>query len=467
MSEIINVSEKQIKEISYFLNEPSWHVEERLKAFKIYNSLPIEITPLYVKHFDITGMNLKDAKINFKNDAALPREVENLLQKLDYVPYVLFFNGKLQKINLPELLKKESLQIYDLSMIFGKEDLLKNVLKYKVINEEEDKFAALNNALADSGVFISIPPGLQLKVPLRIINLISEEELLSFLQYYIVLNNDTNVVIIEEDYSIGIENKQSLSSKNINVYLKEGAKLEYVYINGFEEAINNITFRRAICEKDANIAWYSGLFGGLVNRIKTDSRMYLQGSTSNNIEIVVGGKKQRFDLTSYLSHIATYTKSVSLTRGVLKEEARALFKGMIKIYENAKNSEAYLAEHAMILNKGARADSIPGLEIANNEVRATHSASVAQIDEEQIFYIMSRGLSESEAKKLLTVSFFQQIIDQMPIEEVKEKMLEFIEKKLDNIGIRLEDKFILTKEFRETTVITPEKLFETHYKYRK
>lgn len=464
---MIRVSLEQLKEISYFLNEPEWHTKERIRAFEVYDKLPIEITPLYVKHYDVTGMDVSEAQISLKNENSLPSEIENFIKKLEYSPFIIFFNGNLYKINIPEPLKREALRIYDLKEIVNNETLLKYALKHKTISYEEDKFAALNEAFFSTGVLIDIPAGMQLKAPIRIINLIGQDNLISFQQNYIILNADSKAVLIEEDYSFNEGKKQSLSSKNINLYLKENAKLEYIYINGFSSTTNNIIFRRALCEKDSSISWYSGLFGGLVNRIKTDSRMNLQGATSNNIEIIVGNKRQRFDLTSYLSHIATYTRGVSLTRGVMKDESRALFKGMIKIYENAKNSEAYLAEHAMILNKGARADSIPGLEIANNEVRATHSASVAQIDEEQIFYIMSRGLSENEAKKLFTLGFFQQLIDQIPIEEVKEKMLEFVENKLDNVNTSIVDKFILTRELKEGVAISPEKLFETHYKYRK
>jgi len=467
MNNIVEISEESIKELAYISNEPKWFTNYRLLAFEKFKKLPFETSPLYVKHYDISGMDLKNAKLDFTMDKTLPSVVEDFLKRLNYVPYIFFLDGRLYSINIPDLLNKEGLSIESIKNFLGKEERIKELLKIRQIENDDDKFAALNNALFHEGFYIYIPAGMQLKVPLRIINVVTKENILSFNQNFIIVGADANLAIIEEDYSLGNLNSQSLMSKNLNVILRENAKLEYVYINGYEENVNGIIFRRCICEKDASIAWYSGFFGGLVTRVKTDNRMHSQGSTSNNIEIILGEKKQRFDLTAYLSHIATYTKSVSLTRGALKGESRALFKGMIKIYENAKNSDAYLAEHAMILNKGARADSIPGLEIANNEVRATHSASVAQIDEEQIFYLMSRGLSEQESKKLLTVSFFQQLIDQIPIEDVKTKFMDVIESKLDDIKIPIENKFVLTHELKEAIVITPEKLFQTHYKYRK
>jgi Fe-S cluster assembly scaffold protein SufB len=124
-----------------------------------------------------------------------------------------------------------------------------------------------------------------------------------------------------------------------------------------------------------------------------DSVLDGPGSTAEDVEIVFGSESQRFDVVTDLTHQSTHTTGHVLARGVLRDSARAIFKGMIRISEGAKNSNSYLAEHAMILSKKARADAIPGLEIFTNEVKATHSGSVSQVDEEQIFYLMSRGLT--------------------------------------------------------------------------
>jgi Fe-S cluster assembly scaffold protein SufB len=192
------------------------------------------------------------------------------------------------------------------------------------------------------------------------------------------------------------------------------------------------------------------------------------GASSENVEVVFGTENQRFDTVSNITHIGPNTSGHAIAKGVVKDKARSLFKGMIRIDENAKNSRAYLAEHAMILSKDARADAIPGLEIATNEVKATHSASVAQINDEQIFYLMSRGLSENDAKKLIIVGFFEPLIERIPVLQVAKRIRRIIDLKWSGIydftsslTIPQYDDEYYEEETRQTRDI-----FEGHYKYR-
>jgi len=467
MSELgINLDLNQIKEISYINNEPEWLKEYRLKSFDYFKKLPIEVSQLYIKHYDITGLDISQSSLNLNLEIKIPSELESILKSFQYIPYILILDGKIAHINLPEPLKNQGLIISDLTSYFNN-DYLKEIWNLKTISNEEDKIAALNDAFFYSGYFIKIPHGLQLKVPIRILNIATKEGILSFMQNFIINGNDVKITVIEENFSIEEMKKQSLISQNVNIHLGENSEMEYIYVNSNGENINNFTNRRILCKKDSRVSWVFGYFGGLINRSKNDNRMIEQGVITNTIEILVSSSKERYDLTTYLSHLSSYTKSVSISKGVLKDESRVLLKGMIKIAENARNSDAYLAEHAMILNRGSRADSIPGLEIANNDVRATHSASVAQIDEEQLFYLMSRGLSEIESKKLLTFGFFQPLIDQIPLEVIKDKFIKLIEDKLEGRKSSLKEKIIETEEIKEVKQISPEQMFTTHYKYRK
>lgn len=456
----------KLKEISYLNSEHESLIKLRERAFEIYNKLPVEISPLYVKHHDLTRIDLSNAELNLEYPKS-SNEIEEIISKLSVLPFIATVDGKIYKINIPEPLKEKGLEILDIRNLMKSEEGIKLILNHKVLNPEEDKFIALNDAFFSSGIFVSIPKGMILKLPLRILNFRTKGSSMDFLQNFIIAGEDSKFTIIEENYSLIEPKNQSLFSVNLNLILKEAAEVEYILINDFDSSTNFFANRRASCKKDSRITWIIMNLGGLTNRAKTFNAMDEQGVISNVNEIIVGDSKQVFDLTTYLNHNAMFTKGVAMTKGVLRDEARALLKGMIKIEEKAKNADAYLAEHAMILNRGARADSIPGLEIKNNEVRATHSASVAQVDEEQIFYLMARGLSEEEAKKLLTLAFFQPLIDQIPAEHIKEEMLNLIESKLSRMKRSVKDKVIISEELKEIKTISPEKLFETHYKYRK
>jgi len=198
-----------------------------------------------------------------------------------------------------------------------------------------------------------------------------------------------------------------------------------------------------------------------------DSALDGPGANAEDVEVVFGGGSQMFDIVTDLTHQAPSTTGSVLARGVLRDKSRLVFKGMIRIEKGAKNSRSYLAEHAMILSKNARADAIPGLEIETNEVKATHSGSVAQIDEEQVFYLTSRALSDSEAKKLIIVGFLHPAVQRIPSRTVRAGIQYLIEEKWVGRRVQLPPKMDQLPELEEE----PEDrkttdLFERHYKYR-
>src|SRR5881628_649939 len=160
-----------------------------------------------------------------------------------------------------------------------------------------------------------------------------------------------------------------------------------------------------------------------------------------------------FDIVTDLTHQAPSTTGSVLARGVLRDKSRLVFKGMIRIEKGAKNSRSYLAEHAMILSKNARADAIPGLEIETNEVKATHSGSVAQIDEEQVFYLMARGLSQSEAKKLIIVGFLHPAVQRITSRTVRAGIQYLIEEKWVGRRVQLPPKWSCFQNWKKSRKI--------------
>jgi len=191
------------------------------------------------------------------------------------------------------------------------------------------------------------------------------------------------------------------------------------------------------------------------------------GARAEDIEIVFGTNNQSFDISSNLDHVGFSTRGKVLVKSIVKDTAKSLFKGMIKIRKDAQASEAYLAGHAILLNKGAQADAIPGLEIETNEVKATHSASVSQIDEEQIFYLMCKGLDRESAKREIINGF---------VEPLSRKMGPFIrawisylfENKWTGKPLMLKGDEVMEQilEVEKSRYKETADIFEKHYKYR-
>ncbi len=204
-----------------------------------------------------------------------------------------------------------------------------------------------------------------------------------------------------------------------------------------------------------------------MSRYKIDNMLEGKGANVEHTETIFGSNSQVFDITSNLLHKSSNTRGRIVSKSIVRDKARSLFKGMIKIDKQASNSESYLAGHAIILNKGAKADSIPSLEIENNEVKATHSASVAQIDEEQLFYLTARGFSKEEAKRFIVLGFVEPLLRRLS-PEARAWTKYLIDSKWNSkpLIIKMNDAMKDLIEVEREGKRIESDLFEKHYKYR-
>jgi len=198
--------------------------------------------------------------------------------------------------------------------------------------------------------------------------------------------------------------------------------------NDAEESFDFV-FHHARIERDARLSWATGWFGGRITQGRHHMRVTEPGAELGDVHVVFGHQRQHFDSQIFIQHTGPYTKSHVLMRGVMKDRARNVFYGLIRLEPVAQNADAYLQDHIMLLNPGAHSDSIPALEIEANQVRCGHSASVGEIDEEQLFYLQSRGLDETTARKLIVEGFLAPAIEAIPLEDVRARIQQGIERK--------------------------------------
>lgn len=456
--------------ISEALNEPEWLRTFRSRSLNLYRELPIELSTLYTKYADLGGLDLESVSTE------LPRPSDSKIQlvreKLDTKAVITLYQVESTTITptLPPALQKEGVVFTDIrTAIKNDPDLFAHYFADKAIGPEHDKFAALNNALFTTGFYLYVPKGIEVTVPFRYVTILDSEARGLFAQNLVVANERSKFTILEELYSTQMtgQTQRSTYSGLSEVHLRESAEVTYASISNLAANYNVFSNRKSVGQKDSKIVWASGLLGGAYTRSRLESVMNNQGASSENIEVVFGSGTQRFDTVSNITHIGQNTSGHAISKGVVKDKARAVFKGMIRITKDAKNSRAYLAEHGMILGKEARADAIPGLEIETNEVKATHSASVAQINDEQIFYLMSRGMSEDEAKKLIIVGFFEPIVERIPIPEVARRIRRITDLKWSGINDFITTVTIpaIDDEYYDETQRVHD-IFEGHYKYR-
>jgi Fe-S cluster assembly protein SufB/Fe-S cluster assembly protein SufD len=467
---VTQASEQNIRSISETRNEPAWLQEFRIKSLNLFRKLPPELSPLYTKYVDLAGLDFES--ISLKPVEPSGAQIQDVTSKLRSDRAITLFQieSKLIQPDVPDTLKKAGVVFTDIGSAIQRDpELLRRYFLEKVILPEEDKFAALNNALFTCGFYLHIPKGIEVTVPFRQVTILDSEGHGVFAQNLVVAENRSKFTVLEELYStkLAVKERRSTFSGLSEVHLREGAEVTYGSINNLASNVNIFTNKKSVGARDSRIVWSSGFLGGAYTRSRLESVMNDAGASSENVEAVFGNGTQRFDIVSNITHIGPSTSGHAISKAVVRDKSRSLFKGMIRIEKNAKNSRAYLAEHGMIMGKDALADAIPGLEISTNDVKATHSASVAQISEEEIFYLMSRGLSESDAKKLIIVGFFEPLVERIPVPEVAKRIRRIIDLKWS--GTYDFASYLTVPAFDDEYYEEGHKtrdIFEGHYKYR-
>lgn len=472
--------------------EPLWVSSTRKAILDKFSSLPSEVSPLYSKYTGLTILKPENVCFSDDQNISISNDLKSRLEEIKFSPSVLLIGSTVVHIFVPPELSKKGLVISTIQDAMNDHpELVKKYFKDQTVNNEEDRFLVLGSSAFQSGFFIYVPRNLMIEEPIRIVYSLKDDGTSSICRNIVVSEEGSKATIVQELYSSSSmistsngnntiddnTNKSSMAEKNkeqqecyfefLECDLKPAAELEFITLQAMNLDTVCISNRKAFVEKDAKISWYSGMFGAHLCRFKIDSVMNGSGARSEDVQIVFGTDNQLFDITSNLDHVGFSTRGKVLVKSIVKDTAKSLFKGMIKIRKNAQTSEAYLAGHAILLNKGAQAEAIPGLEIETNEVKATHAASVSQIDEEQIFYLMCKGLDREGAKREIINGF---------VEPLSRKMGPFIrawisylfENKWTGKPLLLKGDEVMEQilEVEKSRYKETADIFEKHYKYR-
>ena len=288
---------------------------------------------------------------------------------------------------------------------------------------DKDKFLALNAAFFGSGIFLYVPKNVEIAEPLRA-NFFLEGKS-SVIHNLVILEQNSKADFIEQ-YSNQENVKEQMNSSVTEVFANTNSKINFYHLNNWAGDVYNFANISGTAERDSNISWISGCFGGKINRIKIDTNFSGQGSSCNNVGIFLGKGKEHIDFTTNVYHNVENTTNNILVDGILKGESSSVYRGLIRIPKEGQKTFSYLENHILKLGDKTLANSIPSLKIDANDVKASHGATVGQIDEEHLFYLMARGLSRHEAEKLIVEGFFEPVIEKIPLEELREKIRELV-----------------------------------------
>ena len=286
----------------------------------------------------------------------------------------------------------------------------------------DEKFAAHNAALWEHGLLVHVPRGVELEKPLYV------RVSVPFWRLLVIADEGSRFSLVEEYASA--TTGEAYSNAVVELFVEQGAKLEYVSLQNLSRETWHFASHHARVERDAELDWVAGGFGSKKGKTRIQNDLAGPGATSRVTGAYFADGTQHLDYDTFQEHIAPSTTSDFAFKGGLRDHATAVWRGMIRVEKDAQKTNAYQENRNLMLSETAHADSIPGLEILANDVRCTHGATLGQVDREQLFYLMARGLSRAEAERLIVRGFFQDVLDRIELEPVREAVTAALEARI-------------------------------------
>lgn len=420
------LSRRVVEAISYHKDEPAWMLEFRLKALEIYQSKPV---PTWGA--DLSGLNMDEiyfyAKPTEKRDARswdeVPEEIRRTYEKLG-IPEaerkVLAGVGAQYDSEMVYHQVKEELQ--RLGVIFVSieeglkhhEDLFREYFA-TVIPPEDNKYAALNSAVWSGGSFVYVPKGVKVDLPLQAYFRVNTAELGQFERTIIVVDEEAEVHYIE-GCTAPTYTTDSFHSGVIEIVVNQGAKSRYTTIQNWSHNMYNLVTQRALVKKDAYHMWLDGNLGSKVTMKYPSSYLVEEGARSDILSIAFANTGQHQDAGGKLIFAASHTGGSIVSKSISKGSGRSSYRGLIKVYEGAKHVKVNVECDALLINEESRTDTYPYMEIEDDTATVGHEATVSRLNDEQIFYLQSRGLPEDEAAALIVRGFIEPVAKELPLE---------------------------------------------------
>jgi Fe-S cluster assembly protein SufD len=304
------------------------------------------------------------------------------------------------------------------------------VKKYwmQAVAADEHRLTALHAALVNGGVFIYVPKNVQVDVPLQAVFQVAGDDALLCPHVLIVAEANSKVTYV--DTYVSSAGTSMVANSVVEVFVGPGASVQMASVRSLSAEVHDYVFRRAILDRDGKMEWILGEMNDGNTVANNTTVLKGSGSAVNTKTVSVGTGSQRQNLTSQVQHIGTHSESEMLSKAVMTDEATAILNGITKIEKGAEKANGEQAENILMLSEKARGDANPILLIDEDDVKAGHAASVGRISEESVYYLMSRGITRKEAERLIVLGFLDSVVSEIPIEEVKNRLRQALERKL-------------------------------------
>ncbi|HYU56828.1 MAG TPA: Fe-S cluster assembly protein SufB [Actinomycetota bacterium] len=419
------LSQAVVEEISGLKDEPDWMRKFRVKAYKHFEKRPM---PWWGA--DLSGIDFDDIYYFIRSTekqatswADLPEDIRGTWDKLG-IPEAekKFLGGVSAQYESEVVYHKIKDELDAMGVIFtdmdtGLREHPEIVKEYfgKLIPPNDNKFAALNSAVWSGGSFVYVPEGVHVDIPLQAYFRINAQNMGQFERTMIIAEEGSYVHYVE-GCSAPIYTSDSLHSAVVEIIVKKGARVRYTTIQNWSSNVYNLVTKRAAAYEDAVMEWIDGNIGSKVTMKYPSIYLLGKGARGEVLSVAFAGQGQHQDAGGKAIHVAPHTSSVITSKSVSKDGGRTGYRGLVRVEPGADHAKSMVRCDALILDERSRSDTYPYVEVEEESAQLGHEASVARIGEDQLFYLMSRGLSEAEASAMIVNGFIEPITRELPME---------------------------------------------------
>lgn len=419
------LSEETIRAISHYKNEPEWMLDFRLKAYQAFLKMPMpDFGPdLSFLDFDSYTYFIRPSERVEKNWDDVPETIKETFQKLgipeaeqkylagvstQYESEVVYHNM------LKEVQEKGVIFLDTDSALKACPELFKKYFNH-VVSYQDNKFAALNGAVWSGGSFIYVPKGVHLDKPLQSYFRINNEKSGQFERTLIIVDEGADVHYVE-GCTAPTYSKESLHAAVVEIIVLAGGKCRYSTVQNWSNNIVNLVTKRAVCYENAQMEWIDGNIGSQVNMKYPACILKGRGAKGTCISVAVASKGQYQDAGARMIHLAPDTSSTIISKSIVRQGGIANYRGKVQHAKGALRAKSHVECDTLILDKISKSDTIPNNVMQNDDSFIEHEATVSKISEEQLFYLMSRGLSEKDATQMIIMGFIEPFSRELPME---------------------------------------------------
>ncbi len=434
------LSRDVIEALSAHFQEPDWFYQRRQEAWRLFLDTPwpdssrdeewrkTDVRPIIEVLSNATPVTATPASVT--TTEALPDKLQGILRAAEKRAGLLVRReGGLVFYDVNPDVTAQGVIFADLETALREHgDLLKEHLG-AVVQADEGKFQALHAAMMSGGVVIYVPDNVTVERPFQIVHWLDNGGVMSFPHVLVITGRNASVTVLDEYLSYDFDTPSYVGGV-IELVVGENSTLTYLDVQNWGEGVYHLSTQRARLFSNATLNWSTGEFGSTLTRFETEVLLDGDGATAFLQGVYFPQKKQHIANHTLQHHRSTHTSSDLLYKGALIGEAHTVYRGLIRVDRGAQQTDAYQANRNLILSPKAHADSIPMLEIEANDVRCTHGATISQIDEEELFYLMSRGIPRDLATRVIVDGFFAPVLERIPLRQVRDRLRNVIHERL-------------------------------------